>query len=185
MKKHSYLQKGFTLVELLVGMALFAFMGGVAANFFISALSFQRETLAAEPLVDRLSFSAEYMSRALRGAQKELNSPACLSSHGINYEPLGENGIRFINAAGLCKEFFLEENQIRERTVGGQSTPLTPKEVYVEGLKFALLGASQSDTLQPRVSFSIIGKAQGTGPESQHVLYLQTTISQRRFDIQE
>ena len=83
------MNKGFTIPELLVAMLVFSLVIGGATNLLIAGLAGQRRSLAMQELLDQSSFVAEYMTRAVRQAQKELFVPlppdACLSTRGLNY----------------------------------------------------------------------------------------------------
>ena len=181
---------GFTLVELLVGVAIFSLVGGASINLLVSGLSIQRDSFEKQQLFDQTSLLGEYMSRALRQARKELGL-GCLSPSKVNYQiTLSGKGIRFIDKDSKCREFFFDDTGsygiLREDTDVFDAAPstlvnLTSNDLDVEALNFSLQGADQTDTLQPRATFSLHVKARGSTP----ALFFQTTISQRRFDVQE
>lgn len=172
--------KGFTLPELLVAIFVFSIGVGAAMNLFVSGISFQKSSTSFEQFSSQASSFFEYMSRSLRQAQKDLTG-LCLSSTGLNYElfDLGSR-IKFINQKGECQEVFLETGPpageagiVKERIGGASAVNLTPANFQVLSLQFSLLGAGQTDDIQPRVTFSL------TTPHGT----LQTTISQRTLDV--
>lgn len=176
------MNRGFTIIEILVTITIFSVAVVGFLGLFSSAFRYQRESLDVSYLLNNGSFLTEYISRALRVAQKELNNPPdCLSSRGLNYEVIqaGE-GIRFINYQGDCQEFYLENNKLKVKKLGS-SQSLTPSDLRVENLKFEVSGESQDDFLQPRVTFVLELKTTG---ESSKIFNLQTTVSQRDLDIQ-
>lgn len=188
-KKNKH-HKGFTLIELLVAVSLFSLIGGAAISLLISGISTQRDSLEKQQLFDQTSFLGEYMSRALRQAKKELGL-GCLSPSRVNYQIiLSGKGIRFIDKDAKCREFFLDDSGsygiLREDTdvfnaAASTLVDLTSADLDVEAFDLSLRGANQTDNLQPRVTFSLHAKARGATPE----IFFQTTISQRRFDVQE
>ena len=90
-------EQGFTLVELLISVAIFSLIVGGVVNILSSTFVVQRKSLASQELVGQTSFVAEFMSRALRQAQKEFNAPGCLSTIKDNYELFDTDTlIRFI-----------------------------------------------------------------------------------------
>ena len=108
------MNKGFTITELLVSVVVFTLVIGAAVNLLLSGIGAQRNSLARQELLDQASSVAEYMTRALRQAQKDLG-PTCLSTRGLNYEiTQGGEGVKFINIQGQCHEFFLESSRIKE-----------------------------------------------------------------------
>ncbi len=109
--------KGFTLIELIVVMAVFLFIIGAAIGIFISIIQNQKKVLAEQQILSQISYAEEYMSKALRMAAADTNN-TCLPSGYIylltNYDTSGPNagffrGIKFINKSDndACQEFFL------------------------------------------------------------------------------
>lgn len=179
------MKKGFTIPELLVAIALFSLITGAAVNLLVSAIDAQRRSLVGQNIVSQSSFVMEYMTRALRQAQKELADPpdgCLLAGRGYNYEKTltGEGGIRFINAQGLCHEFYLDGGRVKEIIDEGSPENLTSDNFTVTQFSFVLLGESQSDLLQPRLTLIL---AIGSASAVQFNLRLQTSISQRNIDV--
>lgn len=180
------MNKGFTLIELMVAMFIFTLIVAAAANFLLSATSSQRSTLTTQKTLSESSTIAEYMARAVRSAKKELNNAPqnCLTTvgRGYNYELNNDlSRVRFLDRQNLCHEFFLSSSKIQERISAddkaqnfGQAQDLTSSNVSASILKFSLLGENQTDSLQPRVTISF---------QLDDVLF-QTTVSQRNFDVE-
>lgn len=172
--------KGFTIPELLVSLFIFSLTILGAGGLLVSGINVQRRSGAQQELMDQASYLAEYMSRALRQARKELGvPPACLTvaGRGFNYEiTQGGQGIKFINRSGQCQEFFLESQsqRIKEKITLNEQY-LTSNNLQVTKLGFFISGAGQGDNLQPKATFAI--ELKGIG--------IQTTVSQRKIDIPE
>ncbi len=197
-KKFTYKKNGFTLVEMLVGVTVFSLTIGTISTLLISAVSQQRAVLSSQVLLDQTSYALEYMSRAQRAAQKELSAPGCLSSNGLNYEIPSEYqingdenlgiGLRFINLLqnNDCQEFFLQGTKLKyKRSVGlpqESILDLTSDKLEVVSLKFNLIGKSQDDDLQPRVTILMEVKGKGEVEGSQRIK-IQATGSQRNIDV--
>jgi len=177
--------KAFTLIEMLVAISLFGLIIGSTTGLFVSAVRSQAKALTTQKLLDETSYVMEYMSRFMRMAKKEFNTPACLSGNGLNYEnPSGTSSIKFINAQGVCQEFRLNTitDKIEEWRGPSLFGELTSDDLEITSLEFNLSGADQppTDSLQPRVTISMTIKKRGaTGPE----MKIQTTISQRNLDV--
>lgn len=187
-------QKGISLIELLVVASIFIIISGAVSGLLISGIKGQRHTLASRQLLDQTSFAMEYMSRALRMAKKDTTDDliTCLSVSGLNYEIIN-NALRFINhlEEDDCQEFFLDTTdpnapQLKQRK--GIGTPdaialvLTSKELYVEDLQFNLIGESEVDSLQPRVTVAITIRDNTQKSGEQPEIKIQTTLSQRNLD---
>jgi prepilin-type N-terminal cleavage/methylation domain-containing protein len=177
-------KNGFTLIELLVSIAILSLSIGAITGIFIAGIRQQRIALVNQELLDQTSFALELMSRALRMAGKELAAPSCLSADGLNYElTRGGSGIKFINVleGGDCQEFFFEAGQLKYfKQATLQTLPLTSTKLAISSARFNVIGASQGDDIQPRVTLflQVEGKISGV-PK----LKIQTTISQRNLDV--
>jgi len=179
--------KGVTLIEMLVAVAIFSITVGAILGLFISAIRSQRKVLATQELLDQTSYVLEYMNRALRMAKKD-SSGSCTGTAGKNYEN-GIDWIRFLKfeyAAGtdVCFKFYLSGTQIYESKGGAAGVPLTSNKISVNFLKFNLSGdvISESPNLQPRVTIFLEILGRGIGGNRPKI-QIQTSISQRPLDV--
>ncbi len=169
--------RGTTLIEILVAISIFSVVATAVTNLFASLLKYQSEILNKSYLLNTISFSNEYMAKALRMAQKDTTGD-CISA-GYNFTTVSGSNVKFLNYNNECQEFFLESGALKVRKLG-VSQALTPANVVIENLKFVLLGESQNDNFQPKVSFILKAKMVSNPQQS---LKMQTTISQRMLDI--
>lgn len=185
--------KGFTLMEIMVSVTASFLIIGAIIGLFISVNKSQKRILSSYELLNQTGYAMEYMSRALRTAEKE-SGQGCLASSGLNYEipsvyQIGGNenlgtGLRFINHLENddCQEFFLDGEQLKYRknigTGSEQTLNLTSDNLQIIDLKFNLQGQDQNDNEQPVTT--ILLTIQG-GEESSKI-NIQTTISQRNID---
>lgn len=189
-------KNGFTLVELLIGVLLFSVIITIVIRIFLGSIQGQRRSLAFETISEQSSFLMEYMSRSLRMAKKELdcavpsgnpNTCSCLKElgYGYNYElTRGGKGVKFINSQNECQEFFLDDNSDRLKEAKGQQEQfLTGNDTQVVAFGIRLTGEGQDDLLQPRLTFSLSLQNKSQKQESQQILRLQTTVSQRKVDV--
>ncbi|GAG04696.1 unnamed protein product, partial [marine sediment metagenome] len=177
--------KGFTLVELLVSISIFSLIVSAMSGAFVSTIRAQRKSVAFQQLLEQTSYLEEYMSRAIRMARKDLSGD-CLTTAGAkqNFETnLDKDRIRFLNYQGICQEFFLEADQIKERksTDGTAANfqiplPLTSDDLQVESFKIGPSDSwDQNDNEQPRVTLFLDIKGAGSKPEQQPEIKIQTT----------
>jgi len=172
--------RGVTLVEILVVISVFSILITSVTSLFVSAMKEQRKSLDKAYLLNQGSFTSEYVSRALRMAQKDITG-VCITK-GFNYEiTKGGNGIRFLNyRQGInCQEFYLDDGKIKVEKFD-IAHDLTPSGLSIESLNFNISGQDQDDGLQGKVTFT--WQLRSTGLDIQD-LKLQTTISQRELDI--
>ena len=169
--------KGITLLEILIAISIFSVALIGAIGLFVSLIKNQQALLDRAYVLNTLSYTTEYMSKAIRMAQKDT-SASCIGSME-NFVLTGSSNIKFLNYNNECQEFFLE-NQVLKVRKFGVAQNLTPASIIVEGLTFVLSGQSQDDTFQPKVSFSIKAKVATSAAPS---FLIQTTVSQRMLDI--
>jgi prepilin-type N-terminal cleavage/methylation domain-containing protein len=209
MKKNNFFKNksGFTLIEILVAVSIFAIIVGVITTSFISAIRSQKRILAYQELFDQISYVKEYMSRTLRMAVKERESSPpnqCLSRAGLNYESdcielFTPSCVKFkrlfvVEKIGeqptstYCETFYLRDFQINDKieTEGRvyYDLPLTSSYLKVTNFGINLMGGEEppQDYLQPRVTFVIDIETKLEPPIK---FKLQTTVSQRSFDVDE
>jgi len=180
------MRKGFTLIELLITMTVFSIVITTSLGLFSSAFREQRKSIASIYLLNEASYVTEYMSRALRMAKKDL-AGTCIDSK-YNYQNPGDDTskIRFLNYHEKCQEFILDGNELKVGISNTSIPPtekdfLTPSNLVVEDLNFKIVGGTQDDELQPKVTFILKIKTEELKPQE---LNLQTTISQRDLDVE-
>lgn len=112
-------EKGFTLIEMIIVMAIFFFIIGAALSIFISIVQNQKNVLAKQQFLNQISYIEEYMSKALRMAETSIEpdiNRACIEEGYIymltRYDSTTQKwrGIKFLNQSdrGECQEFFLD-----------------------------------------------------------------------------
>lgn len=173
---------GFTVIEIIVAIAMFSLVSAAALGIFTSTMKAQKRILANQELIDQTSYVLEYMSRSLRMAIKDdkdfgSGTDNCLSGNKANYEiNPATGGIRFRNYNDECQEFYLESGRLMENN--GSVLPLTSADLTVDKFQVSGAGWGQGDNLQPSVTIflEISGK-------DQTKMIIQTIISQRNLDV--
>ncbi len=175
------MNRGFTLIEMLITAVIFSIIIGTATGVFVSAIRLQKYNLAYQQLLDQTSYAMEYMGRAIRMAKRDEIS--CIDDGSNYYEGAGHR-IKFAtyHNPNECWEFFLEDStkRLKVRKEAGEYY-LTSDDFDVENFNVNVSGDETDDGLQPRVTIfmEIKGKDSGNQPKIQ----IQTTISQRNLDI--
>ena len=179
---------GFTLIEIIVSMAIFSIvmMGGMGA-FFI-ALKAQRLVVLEKATAESVRFSLEFMSRQMRFAQRS-NDTTCLSQVGLTFESSTSSDIRFINGIGECITFTRDSDKfiLYDNTTDLLTANLTnASQVSIDSLEFIIIGSTvaPNDLDQPRVTIVIKASGGGGTSEAQEVvLNIQTTVTARKLDV--
>ena len=178
MHKKLQLNNGFTLIELMVSVAIFSIVMLMSVSSLFSALDLNRRAQAMKLVVNNLNFALESIGRAVRT--------------GTNFSGGGDS-FTFHNQRGETITFFLDtSNPLKRqimRTSGGITTALTAEEVYIENNDnpfspiplFTLRGEATDDEKQPLLIVRIKGRA-GVAKAETH-FNIQTTISERVLDV--
>ncbi|MGB7957378.1 MAG: prepilin-type N-terminal cleavage/methylation domain-containing protein [Minisyncoccia bacterium] len=187
--------KGFTLVELLVAVALFSILMAIAAGGFVRALRSEREVSAMMAAESNVNLALEQMAREMRTGYLFCHDPgvpspneACASCSVV---ALGATQvwtcptIEFYNASGEKVDYSLDANNVLERADSAENSglpePLTSDNISVTDLNFTIFGNVEGDTWNPRVTVAI-----GVQPNDNTVTWstanLETTISARSID---
>lgn len=187
MKKNNFDEKGLTLVEMLVAIFIFSIVFGAASGLFVSAIQNQNRALSSQQILSQASYVMEYTGKAIRMAKKDVEG-ACISAKS-NYATTssGMGGIKFKNYLDQCQEFFRDCSsgicKIREDK-DGTIYDLTSPSLDVVSFNIGPSDSwDQDDDLQSRVTMFLEIRKAGSGPQPK--IKIQTTVSQRRFDIQE
>jgi len=158
--------KGITLIELVVGLAVFMIIIGIAVSIFISIIQHQRGLLAEQELTNQASYSVEYISRTIKGALKD-ETGNCITAGDIytltNYDDTSYfyGGIKFLTENNVCQEFFIDSGIVKEVKDGALPQEILADKFKVEYLRFIINGnkfldiASGGDLVQPRVTIAL------------------------------
>jgi prepilin-type N-terminal cleavage/methylation domain-containing protein len=186
--------KGFTLVELLVAVALFAIIVDVAAGGFVRALRAQRQTSALLAANSNASLVLEQMFREMRTGSdfigENLYDPCPVSS-----DPTTKicKEITFVNAMGESVTYSYGVDSNEFGVVKRNNLPITGSNVDVKDLGFIILGEKPSsetgcssascglDAYPPRITITLSISPRETSV-NENILHLQTTVSARKLD---
>jgi len=165
--------KGFTLIEMLVAIAIFVFTVASVSGVFVTALKAQRRSIAYQQLLDQSSYLMEYMSRSIRMAKKDI-SGSCTGTAKLNYEFSGQC-LKLRNYKDLCQQFCLDGSRMKNE----KGEYLTSDSLNVSSFSVTLSGATQNDDIQPMtiISIDIQGKDDAA-------IKIQTSVSQRNLDVE-
>jgi prepilin-type N-terminal cleavage/methylation domain-containing protein len=176
---------GFTLIEIMVGAAIFAIVTVAISTVFLSSIRGQRFVFAQQDLVDNTRFALEMMARQIRMVQHDSVAPLddCTGALGQIFSA-GGTSISFVNFSGDCVSFRLDSSKIQIRpTAGDPFLDVTSNDIRITNLDFIVAGEDNGDGLQPRVTIVIEAEAVGTQAPLTPQIRLQTTISARNMDV--
>ena len=190
--------KGFTLIEILVSVALFSVVMVVALGSLLAMSTSDRKAESLKSVINNLNFTLDSMSRSIRtGSNYHCGSATgqdCIT--GSDYFAFTDANNNFVeykfDTSGCPNGVGCIERQITPPS-GSPSgfTPITAPEVMLTDFAsktppsylFYVQGSSPgpADTVQPRVVITLSGTVQVSAKQSS-TLYLQTSVTQRLYD---
>jgi type II secretory pathway pseudopilin PulG len=183
-------QRGFTLIELTVSVALFIVVMLVAVGALLALVDANRKARALESVINNLNITLDGMVRAIRMGSiyncggADVPNPAtganCASGGtSFSFAPYGSD-------AGDQTErvVYTFSNGQLFRSMQGGSNPIavTAPEVSINSMTFYVVGTVVGDTAQPKVVMVVKGTA-GASNKTRTTFYIQATGVQRTLDI--
>jgi len=175
---------GFTLIEMIVVMAVFLFIIGGALGIFLSVVQSQKRLLSEQQFLNQISYVEEYMSKALRMAATDdqttdpVGDGNCVG-HGYIYLLTRYNtntgfftGIKFLNQSddNACQEFYLDVASLTDPSLvlwemntnnGSSPVALTPTNLQINSVRFSIDGSDGSAN-EPSLSQNCLPSQCGT-----------------------
>jgi prepilin-type N-terminal cleavage/methylation domain-containing protein len=200
-KKKFKSQKGITLLELIIAMAIFAVAVISAVEIFQMALQAQRSALSAKNLQENMRYAFEIINKEIRMAYRNDgagNDFVCPNpSTGLLYQTSANHDeLYFRNYHGECVHYFLNNGQLmitREDpstnphttitnpiTPGGLVATSTPNGILITNLKFDVINGSDT-TKQPRVTIMMDIETLDAKINRRQKMKIQTTLSSRYY----
>lgn len=180
------MKNGFTLIEVIVAISIFAIAAGSLSALFMAGLRGHRSAIAQQNLVDNTRFALEHMTRQIRMAQRD-ETGACSgdATNRLTFQAVGSS-LTFLDYRNppRCVRYELSGGKIWMRP--DSAAPLrevTSDDIKVNSLEFLVQGGLATDGEQPRVTVVLAAEA-GASAESLSTIQLQTTISARNLDVQ-
>jgi len=160
------MKRGFTLIEMIVAIAVFTVVMTVTLATYLNVSDIQRKANALRVVNDNVSFALETMTREIRTNKYYTNCGAkCLSFTNQDNQV-------------IAYSFNSTDNSI-ERNISGAPSPLrlTSPDIKIEDLVFNIRNGSNE---QPMVTIFIKASA-GEKIKIKNTLNVQTTITKREL----
>jgi len=184
-------EAGFTIIEMIVAVAIFSVIMVVAVGALLSVISANRKAQSLQSIVNNLNLSLEEMVRTIRVGTTYHCGSSGDKTATQDCPDLGESYLAFEHSGGdplsIQDQYVYRlttDNQI-ERSISGindsEFSPVTAPEAVIEQLTFYVTGTENNDNLQPRVIIIVSGYAQ-IDEKTRTDFNLQTAVSQRLPD---
>lgn len=181
--------RGFTLIETIVAVALFAIVMLVGTGALLSLVSANRKAQALQSVMNNLNVAVDGMVRSIRmGSNFRCGSatpadPNCANGGTVFYfESYGGS------KANPLDDWMYSYNASTHRLErseqnGSNILPITAPEINIDSCTFYVVGATKGDVYQPKVVIVIKGTVNTTDSRSKTSFALQATAVQRSLDI--
>jgi prepilin-type N-terminal cleavage/methylation domain-containing protein len=188
--------KGFTLVEMLVSVAIFTTVMVIALGALLAMSESDRKAQTLKSVINNLNFSLDAMSRSIRtGTTYHCGAVAAAGSFSVLDCPATPaTGIAFTDSSGLNVKYCRGDAGTGQCSATGAAVlvskndasyaPITAAEVTITNLQFYVAGAEGSGSallVQPRVVILLSGQVPVGGSQVSS-FDLQTSVTQRLYD---
>lgn len=184
---HYKKQNGFTLIEMMVSLALFGVVMMVAVGAFLSIIDANRKAQALQTSIDNTFFAFEHITRLIRtGTTYDCEAFGTLDTHDCN----GGTEFQFLDDTGRTIRIRVLGGVIQQQTrdttgTWGSWFSLTAPDLDVKNLIFHVNDSeplSSGNLLQPTVTILVSGVV-NEGKKTETDIELQTTVTQRVLDL--
>ncbi|MBD3282227.1 MAG: prepilin-type N-terminal cleavage/methylation domain-containing protein [Candidatus Portnoybacteria bacterium] len=162
-------KKGFTLIELIVAMAVFVIAISVVLSLFMMGLRAQRKAIALQDVQDNARFLLGFIAKELR--MSEINS---VSSNTLNITRSDGREVEYVFVDGD-----LERSLPSDPSSSGV---INSDQVNIEGFFYGI-GVGGGDGQQPRITIVLNISSTGGRIEEQAQIEIQTTLSPRNLQL--
>ena len=169
-------KQGFSLIEVIVSIGLFAVVMTIALGALFMVIAANRQAKAIKSVVNNVNVAMEGMTRELR-----VGSEYCATTSGSCDDTTngGSDTIYFRTDVGDNARYRLHNGVIKRQINGGAEFNLTGSDVTITSLNYYIQGTASGDGIQPFVTIVVRGEIQ-VG-DLMDDFQLQSTISQRKL----
>jgi len=171
-------KKGYTLIELIVSVGIFALIMVLASGAYIVMIGVNRQAQGIATGIDNLSFALESMTRSIR-------TGTAYNCDGLGDCPDGANNLSLTDDQGAAVTYSLNGSSIQKNENGVVST-LTDPSVVVSSLMFYAVGTAPEsnggNTEQARVTITVTGTV-SSGPGKTEPFTIETGATMRGSDL--
>ena len=180
------LVSGFTLIEIMVAVSIFAMVMVVAVGAVLSIVAANKKAQALNSVITNLNFALEGMMRDLRtGYDYDCG---VLTTELDDCPDFPGDAVKFTSSQSAEKVMYslpTGDTAIYKQVEGEDPYLLTSPEITVSQLHFYITGTPNGSTIQdgrqPKILIVIRGTYGGFGQGAN--FNLQTLVSQRKLDI--
>lgn len=185
-------RQGFTLLEMLIALAIFTVAVFIVLTALFSIVNVQRKILAQQSAQDNLRYAFESMTKEIRTGKRFHCGTALPLTNPVNC-PFGSTAgtsFTFLNSIGQTVTYQVVNNQLVKSSDGNPPDCVngpyincqrltSPDFVIVTKVNFYVSGTAAGDGLQSLATIVVEGQVLDPRNIGTAKLVLQTTISKR------
>lgn len=180
---HAPCSAGFTLIEMIVSIALFSFVMLATTTVLLSVVDANHKAQGLKTTINNLSLTLESIARNLRTGSFYTIGP----DQGT-CPPLGRTSIGYIDQYGSNVIYQQSGGSIEISKGGSAPAVMTAPEITIERFCFYVNGQDPLDPLQPKILITLggvvnIATVAGARTKTTSRFDLQTLVSQRLPDV--
>ena len=176
-------ESGYSLIELMVAVGVFAIVVAATSGTFITSLRGQQKARTVQNTADNIRYAMEVMGKEMRMGKgfstSNAGCPASTTCRVQFYSNMPHRQPPYLGP-NAQQEFFLSGNQIYfddEVGAGPSAEAITSSNIRVNTLNFNLTGTPPAD--QPRITMLVDATSAGGQPALETRIVAETTISPR------
>lgn len=183
-------QKGFTLIEMMVAVALFSVVMLVSIGALLSLVDAGRRAQAVQSVMNNLNVALDSMVRSLRMGQRYTVAPdgksITFAPYGVSPDSVAEYWTYYfeetMDASGEMRGRLWKE-YVPKDFARSVDVPLTASEVDIDYLRFFKTEDMPGDAIQPRVFMVVSGQAGYDKVQTTTSFNIQASATQRLLDL--
>lgn len=191
MKYRTLQPRGFTLIEVLVSVAIFTTVMVIALGALLAMSESDRKAQTLKSVINNLNFSLDAMSRAMRTGINyhcDVTQLPVTDPRDCNQASSGASSIAFLSAENQIVKYCRGNGSTCDPSGtavlvsknGAQYAPLTSSEVTITNLQFYVTGATDAQ-IQPHTVILLSGEVPVSVSQTS-AFDLQTSVTQRLYD---
>jgi prepilin-type N-terminal cleavage/methylation domain-containing protein len=187
-KRQKTYPEGFSLIEMVVSVAIFVFVILMVTSIFQNSIFVQKNAIATQNVQEGIRYAMEVMSKELRSATVNINTidncpypfiAGAVTNKVYNFDAI-DGVLYFRNRLGVCTYYYLSGGTLRIRR-GTVDLPITPRHIQVSNFRAIIEDdlVEAFHSVQPNVTLSMDVKSDLDNFSN---IKIQTTISSRHYE---
>ncbi len=178
-----YSRRGFSLIEIMVSLAIFSVVAVVASGAFLKIVDAGKKAQALKAVMNNLNYAIESLSRELRTGtgyacvNASIDATGNCSDTAITFE--SQRGDTANTADQIVYRYNSTEQSLEKSEDSGSTYyPVTAKDVKITSMVFVVTGSQIGDAIPSKVMIAIQGTT-GVKEKLKSDFSLQTSVAER------